>query len=67
MNYDFNTYLSKNSTNSNRVDIELSRLFEEEENYWKKNIIKLLSNNKKDLVINLKSRNKKIQKSLFKL
>ena len=50
------------------VDDDLSFLipFEKEENYWKKNIIKLLSNDKKDLIINLKSRNKKIQKSLFK-
>jgi glycosyltransferase involved in cell wall biosynthesis len=50
------------------VDDDFSFLipFEKEENYWKKNIIKLLSKNKKDLIINLKSRNKKIQKSLFK-
>ena len=50
------------------IDDDFSFLipFEKEENYWKKNIVELLSNNTNDLIINLKSRNEKIQKSLFK-
>jgi len=50
------------------IDDDFSFLipFEKEENYWKKNIVKLLSNNIYDSSIILKSRNEKIQKSLFK-
>ena len=47
------------------IDDDFSFLmpFDKEENYWKKNIVKLLSNNTNDLIVNLKSRNEKIEKS----
>ena len=50
------------------IDDDLSFLipFDKEENYWKKNIVKLLSNNKNDLIVNLKSRNEKIEKVFLK-